>query len=152
MLETVAGDEMRAEGLLRVTLLYRTDGQEALERYEQEVPFGVTFDEIKGLDQVWRIEVNDAEAQRLGPMQAQVRVEVEMEAQQAVQAQTQVVETIRTEGEPAVLPAGITLYYPEGNEGAWEVAKRYRVRQEALKMPEEGRNAPVMVYRRLTAF
>ena len=152
MLETIAAEDMRAEGLLRVTLLYRTDGQEALERYEQEVPFGVTFEEIAGLSQVWRIEVGDAEAQRLGPMQAQVRVEVEMEAMQSTQARTQVVEAVTAEGESAVLPAGITLYYPEEHEGAWEVAKRYRVREESLKMPEEGRKAPVLGYRRLTAF
>lgn len=152
MMEVVEDSSLRTEGLLRVTLLYRTDGQDALVCYEQEVPFGVTFDEIPGTAQIWQAELEEAEVQRISPVQAQVRVTLEVKAVERTGAQTNVVEEISYEGEPVELEDGITVYYPEPNEDRWAIAKRYRVREDDLKTLGEGGKTPVMVYRRLTEF
>lgn len=152
LLETDSGEEVQAEGLLRVTLLYRTDGQDGLEFYEQEVPFGVSFDGNGAKNQILRVEIGEVEAQRLSPVQVQIKAEIELEALWAEEAQREIVETISFEGEPVQLDTGITLYYPEEQETLWDVAKRYRVREESLRRYCDGGKVPVMVYRRLTKF
>ena len=52
-LETVGDDAAHAEGLMRVTLLYRPqDDPAALASYTQEIPFALDFDRISGLSQI----------------------------------------------------------------------------------------------------
>ena len=154
-LEAVGGEEAQAEGLLRITLLYRAEGQEGLQVYEQEVPFGVSFDGISGLSQVYRMEVGEVQAQKITGTQVQVRAEVEMEAVHAAETAAQVLEEVAFEGEAAAPPHGIVLYYPEENETLWDVAKHYRVSLQTLqKHNPAGKDGktPLLVYRRLTAF
>ena len=55
------------------------------------------------------------------------------------------------EGESA---KGICLYYPQAGEGVWEIAKRYRMPQDAILAlnprlaDQKPGGAPVLVYRR----
>ena len=50
------------------------------------------------------------------------------------------------------LPAGAVLYYPEPGQTLWDVARRYRISEEALRARNPDGKAPLLVYRRLTGF
>lgn len=152
-LELTPGDgAMRSEGLLRVTLLYRAPGREGLACHEQEAPFGADWDAIPAGAQACRMEITGAQAERQSPTQAQVRVALRMEALEAVSGSGQVLEDVAFEGEPVQLPAGAVLYYPEPGQTLWDVARRYRVSEEALRARNPDGKAPLLVYRRLTGF
>ena len=63
-----------------------------------------------------------------------------------------VLEEVAFEGEPVQLPAGAVLYYPEPGQTLWDVARRYRVSEEALRAHNPDEKPPLLVYRRLTGF
>ena len=143
---------VRAEGLMNVALLYRVPGREGLACWAQQLPFGADWDAIPAGAQACRMEVVSAQAERQSPTQAQVRVGLRMEALEAVSCSGQVLEDIAFEGEPAQLPVGAVLYYPEPGQTLWDVARRYRVSEEALRAHNPDEKPPLLVYRRLTGF
>lgn len=152
-LDAAPGDDgVQAEGLLRVALLYRAPGREGLACHVQEVPFSAEYDEIPSGAQAWRMEITGAQAERQSPTQAQVQAELRLEALHARSGSGQVMEDISFEGEPVSLPAGAVLYYPEPGQTAWDVARRYRISEEALRARNPDGKAPLLVYRRLTEF
>ena len=152
-LDVTPGDGgVRAEGLLRIALLYRAPGREGLACVVQEAPFSVEYDAIPAEAQAWRMELTGAQAERQSPTQAQVRVGLRLEALEAVSGSGQVLEEVAFEGEPVQLPAGAVLYYPEPGQTLWDVARRYRISEEALRARNPDGKAPLLVYRRLTGF
>lgn len=151
-LDTVGDEIAHAEGLMRVTLLYRTGGETPLNAYSYEAPFALDFDEIDGMSEISGVEIGKVTAERLSPVQAQVRVPLILTAEKIESATTSVLSEISDEGEPVSLPVGAVLYYPQQGETLWDVARRYRTTVEALgKRNPEGKS-PVLVYRRLTEF
>ena len=151
-LDTVGDETAHAEGLMRVTLLYRTGGEVPLAVYSHEAPFALDFDAIDGAAEVSGVEMGKATAEKLSAMQAQVRVPLTLKAEKIDSATTAVLSDLSDEGEAAALPVGAVLYYPQEGETLWDVARRYRTTEESLKKRNPEGKSPVLVYRRLTEF
>lgn len=142
----------RAEGLMRVTLLYSTADEIPLHLYTQEVPFALDFNEVSGLSEVMSVAIGKVSAEKMSSTQAQVRIPVVMTGEKIGTAQATVLSDINQEGDPVTLPVGAVLYYPQESETLWDVARRYRVAEEDLKRYNPEGKSPIMVYRRLTEF
>lgn len=151
-LDTIDGEAARAEGLMRVTLLYRTSGEVPLASFAYEAPFVLEFDEIGSLAEVSTVEIGKVTAEKTSPIQAQVRVPLTLTAERLETSTLPVVGEISEEGAPVALPVGAVLYYPQPGETLWEVARRYRTTEEALRQRNPEGKSPVLVYRRLTEF
>lgn len=151
-LDIVHGDSIGTEGLMHVSLLCRTAGQESMSVLEQDVPFAVDFDRIPEGAQMVCVEIGAVEAEKLSAAQVQVRAVVRMQALNVQSGQAAVLDDISFEGEPVVLPTGVVLVYPEDGESLWDVARRYRVREQALRERNPEEKAPLLIYRRLTGF
>ena len=150
-LETVGDDAAHAEGLMRVTLLYRPqDDPAALASYTQEIPFALDFDRISGLSQISGAQIGRVESEKLAPDRAQVRIPLTLTAEKVETASVPVLADVAFEGEPASLPKGVVLYYPREGESEWEIAKRFRFSQEALQKRNPEGKAPYLIFRRLT--
>ena len=150
-LETVGDDAAHAEGLMRVTLLYRPqDDPAALASYTQEIPFALDFDRISGLSQISGAQIGRVESEKLAPDRAQVRIPLMLTAEKVETASVPVLADVAFEGEPASLPKGVVLYYPREGESEWEIAKRFRFSQEALQKRNPEGKAPYLIFRRLT--
>ena len=151
-LDIVGDESAQAEGLMRVSLLYRTGGEAPLAVYEREVPFALEFSEVDGRADVRAVEMGYVTAERVSQSQAQVRIPLTLRAERVGTADIAVVTEIAEEGEPVVLPVGAVLYYPKPEETLWEVARRYRIAEEELRQRNPEGKSPVLVYRRLTSF
>lgn len=151
-LDIVHGDYIGTEGLMHVTLLCRTAGQENMSVLEQDVPFAVEFDHIPEGAQMVCVEIGAVEAEKLSAAQVRVRAAVRMQALNVQSGQAAVLDDISFEGEPVVLPTGVVLVYPEDGESLWDVARRYRIREQALRERNPEEKAPLLIYRRLTGF
>lgn len=151
-LDIVGDESAQAEGLMRVSLLYRTGGEVPLAVYEREVPFALEFSEVDGRADVRAVEMGYVTAERVSQSQAQVRIPLTLRAERVGTADVAVVTEIAEEGEPVVLPVGAVLYYPKPEETLWEVARRYRIAEEELRQRNPEGKSPVLVYRRLTSF
>lgn len=137
---------------MHVTLLCRTAGQENMSVLEQDVPFAVEFDHIPEGAQMVCVEIGAVEAEKLSAAQMQVRAAVRMQALNVQSGQAAVLDDISFEGEPVVLPTGVVLVYPEDGESLWDVARHYRIREQALRERNPEEKAPLLIYRRLTGF
>ena len=151
-LDIVGEESAQAEGLMRVSLLYRTGGEVPLAVYEREVPFALEFPEVDGRADVRAVEMGYVTAERVSQSQAQVRIPLTLRAERVGTADIAVVTEIAEEGEPVALPVGAVLYYPKPEETLWEVARRYRIAEEELRQRNPEGKSPVLVYRRLTSF
>ncbi|MGI5883752.1 MAG: SPOCS domain-containing protein [Candidatus Spyradocola sp.] len=151
-LDIVGEESARAEGLMRVSLLYRTGSEVPLAVYTREAPFALEFSEIDGQADVSAVELGEVAAERVSQNQAQVRIPLTLRAERVGTADVAVVSEISEEGEPAALPVGAVLYYPKPEETLWEVARRYRIAEEELRKRNPEGKSPVLVYRRLTSF
>ena len=81
-----------------------------------------------------------------------MRVPLTLTAERVETSTLPVVGEISEEGAPVALPVGAVLYYPQPGETLWEVARRYRTTEEALRQRNPEGKSPVLVYRRLTEF
>ena len=151
-LDIVGDESAQAEGLMRVSLLYRTGGEVPLAVYEREVPFALEFSEVDGRADVRAVEMGYVTAERVSQSQAQVRIPLTLRAERVGTADVAVLTEIAEEGEPVALPVGAVLYYPKPEETLWEVARRYRIAEEELRQRNPEGKSPVLVYRRLTSF
>ena len=134
-----------------MTLLYRPqDDPAALASYTQEIPFALDFDRISGLSQISGAQIGRVESEKLAPDRAQVRIPLTPTAEKVETASVPVLADVAFEGEPASLPKGVVLYYPREGESEWEIAKRFRLSQEALQKRNPEGKAPYLIFRSLT--
>lgn len=131
----------RREGLMRVSLLYRTGGEVPLAVYEREVPFALEFSEVDGRADVRAVEMGYVTAERVSQSQAQVRIPLTLRAERVGTADVAVVTEIAEEGEPVALPWArcSTTPSPRRRSGRSRGATASRRRSCASEIPRENR-------------
>lgn len=150
---TPQGTRTVAEGTLKVTLLYMTDGQAAPVSAKVEAPFRMPFAVQASPEDIVLLTAANVEAASLTSDRAELRyilrAQVEGDAAQEVSLVT----------DAAAVPAmqttqDIVLCYPQPGETAWDIAKRYRIPESELRAlnpgmegdPEPGKG--IIVWRR----
>ena len=155
VLASTAGQGSRtvAEGTLRTTLLYMTDGQAAPVSAQVETPFRMPFAVQAGEEDIVLLTAASVEAVPITSDRAELRyilrAQVEGNAAREVSLVT----------DAAAVPAlqttqDIVLCYPQPGESSWDIAKRYRIPEGELRAlnpdltgdPEPGRG--IVVWRR----
>lgn len=129
---TQQGNRMIAEGVLETTLVYMT-GEGALPASVRvDAPFKAAFAAAADPEDIVLLTVDHVEAVPLTSDRAELRyvLHAEIEGVQTTQA------TMVTEAVPAAAAEttkDIVLYFPQPGEGAWEIARRYRIPLEELR-------------------
>lgn len=134
---TQQGSRTVAEGLLEATLLYMTDGQAAPVSARMETPFRTVFAMQNRPEDVLLLSASSVEAVPVTSDRAELRYILRAQAE-GCEVQEAAVIT-----DAAAVPAGkttgdIVLCYPQPGETAWDIAKRYRVREEELRALNPG--------------
>lgn len=140
-LDIVGEESAQAEGLMRVSLLYRTGGEVPLAVYEREVPFALEFSEVDGRADVRAVEMGYVTAERVSQSQAQVRIPLTLRAERVGTADVAVVTEIAEEGEPVALPWARCSTTPSRrrHSGRSRGATASRRRSCASEIPRENR-------------
>lgn len=147
------GSRTVAEGVLEATLIYMTDGQAAPVSAQVEAPFRTAFAVRTGGEDIVMLSASNVEAVPITSDRVELRyilrAQVEGNAAQEVSLVT----------DAAAVPAlqttqDIVLCYPQPGETAWDIARRYRITENELRVlnpglegdPEPGKG--IVVWRR----
>lgn len=131
------GNRLLAEGTLDTTLLYTSDAGDTAQSVNVEAPFRVSF-ALQGaqLDNAAVTAVN-VEALPVTSDRAELRYVLQLEAEGA---QADTVDAVTDAAFVAAPPAtkDVVLYFAQPGESLWEIAKRYRVSEEDLRLLNPG--------------
>lgn len=150
---TPQGNRTVAEGALEATLIYMTDGQAAPVSAQVEAPFRTAFAVRTDGEDIVMLSASNVEAVPITSDRVELRyilrAQVEGNAAQEVSLVT----------DAAAVPAlqttqDIVLCYPQPGETAWDIARRYRITENELRVlnpglegdPEPGKG--IVVWRR----
>ena len=145
--------ELTVEGVMNLTLIYLADGSAAPVSASQETPFRAVFATAGLPEDHLALTAGEVELNALTGDRVEFRCALHLSAEGVRQTAVRVLTGAESvpEGESA---KGICLYYPQAGEDVWEIAKRYRMPQDAIlalnpRLAEQkSEGAPVLVYRR----
>ena len=150
---TPQGSRTVAEGTLKTTLIYMTDGQAAPVSAHVEAPFRMPFAVQAGEGDIVLLTAANAEAISITSDRAELRYILRAQVEGNMSSEVSLVT------DAAAIPAmqttqDIVLCYPQPGETAWDIAKRYRIPEGELRAlnpglegdPEPGKG--IVVWRR----
>lgn len=135
------GSRVNVEGMLEITLLYMSPGSPAPVTVHQEAPFRTSFAALCSPDGSITLTAGETEAVPITSDRVELRYVLRLTCDATeVQRVNLVTDARETASEPP--EEGLTLWFVQPGETWWTIARRFRVRQEALRqlnpdMPEE---------------
>ena len=128
---TQQGSRMIVEGDLDTTLIYLSDDQ-LLTAARAEVPFRTAFAMTAAPEDGITLSVENLEAAALTSDRAELRYILRAEVAGTENRAVQLVDGAAAAPAPAVSD-DIILYFPQPGEDAWEIGRRYRLRESELR-------------------
>lgn len=129
---TPADHRIIAEGAMHTTLVYLSDDADTPVSVMGSVPFRVSFPAGASPDDLLALQISEADAVPITSDRVEVRWLMHLTADQAtgedVALVTDAKETPLAEG-----PEEIVLYYARPGDSLWEIARRYRTTEEAVR-------------------
>ena len=126
------GSRLQTEGMLTVTLLYLSDDSASVQSARMDAPFRMTFAADALPDDQVTLHVSDAEAIPITSDRLELRYVMHLQTE-GVRAQPVTVVT-EAQAVPAAAPTrDVVLYYAQPGDSLWDVAKRYRVGEDAVR-------------------
>ena len=129
---TQQGSRLIAEGTLAVTLLYLSGDSEGPVSAQVEAPFRMAFAASAAPEDIVTVTAANVEALPITSDRAELRyiLHLDVEGQQ--------VQPVSVVTDTAAIPAGATtedivLYFTQPGESAWDIARRYRLAEGALR-------------------
>lgn len=132
----------RVEGVVEAQVLYMPGGSDLPAAAEAELPFSLTVPQALNDDSLIRIEALSAEANALMSDRLELKLNLAVTCDTRRREAVRVVEEVE-EDEPLVRRSGIVIRWPDADETAWDIAKRYAVPVDSVGEIEAGR--PVVV-------
>lgn len=121
----------RIEGLLEASILYMPGGSDLPAAAQAELPFVIEVPSELTSESWIGLEVVSAEANALMSDRLEMKTMLNVCCETRRRAQVTVVQDV-TEGEPIVKRPGIVILWPDSDENAWEIGKRYALPVERV--------------------
>lgn len=144
---------LATEGILETTLIYLTDDSSIPVSIAREEPFRAVFSTAAQEQDHLFLSASQVEAQAVTGDRAEMKYILHLQAEGVRKGEAEVI-TDAAEVDSPVPPRGISLYFLQPGESAWDIARRYRVPlAEISRMNPDFSDAsqpgtPVMIYRR----
>ena len=141
------------EGILEITLIYLTDDSAIPVSVEMEEPFRAVFAAQADENDQLMLSAAQVESSAVTGDRAELKYILRLQAEGVRKAEASVI-TDAAETDAQEPPKGISLYFLQPGESAWDIAKRYRIPLAAIgdMNPDFSDSAapgtPVIIYRR----
>ena len=132
----------RIDGVIEARVLYIPGGSDIPASAEAELPFSVTVPQTLNDQSLVDIRVLSAEANALMSDRLEMKLNLSIACQTRRRAAVRVVEEVE-EDAPVPRRPGIVVRWPDADETAWDIGKRYAVPVDAVGEIEAGK--PVVV-------
>ena len=145
------GVKLAIDGVLVTTLIYAAEDSEIPVSTAQETPFRAVFATQAEPGDALSLTATQMEASMVTGDRVELKYILRLNAEGVRKGEIEVV----TEAVPVAAQEperGLTLYFLQPGERAWDVAKRFRISPQTLAaynpQLEQKPDAPVMIYRR----
>lgn len=126
------GSRLMAEGVLEATLLYMSDEGDAPLSARMEAPFRAAFAASASPEDLVTLTAANVEAVPVTSDRVELRYVLHADIDGVQTAQTEIV-TGAAAVPAADMTGDIVLYFTQPGEGAWDIARRYRLPEEELR-------------------
>lgn len=129
---TQQGNRLLTEGTLDVTLLYMTPGNDAPVSVHMEAPLRAAFAGSASPEDMVFLTAADVEAVPITSDRVEMRYVLHAQVEGMASTQVMVV----TDAAPIPADPGtrdIVLYFTQPGETTWDIARRYRIPEDALR-------------------
>lgn len=129
---TQQGNRLITEGVMEASLIYMTDGSDMPVSVRLEAPFRTAFAASAAPEDIVLLSAANVEASPVTSDRVELRYVLHAEVEGVNAGETAVVT------DAAAIPAAaptqdIVLYFTQPGEGAWDIARRYRVPESELR-------------------
>ncbi len=140
------------EGILEASLVYLTDDSEIPVSIAQEEPFRAVFSTQADENDHLMLAASQVEASAITGDRAEMKYILRLTAEGVRKGEADVI-TDAAETEAQERPRGISLYFLQKGESAWDIARRYRIPVEEIgEMNPDFSDAvpgtPVIIYKK----
>ena len=126
------GSRLVTEGVLETTILYMTDDGEAPVSVQAEAPFRAAFAASASPEDIVTLRAANVEAVPITSDRVELRYILHAEVEGA-QTETAAFATEATAVPASEVTGDIVLYFTQPGETAWDIARRYRIPEDALR-------------------
>lgn len=126
------GNRLIAEGVLETNLLYMTDDGDAPVSARMEAPFRAAFAASAAPEDIVTLSAANVEAVPVTSDRVELRYVLHADVEGVQSADTSIV-TDAAAIPAAAMTQDIVLYFTQPGEGAWDIARRYRIPETELR-------------------
>ena len=127
----------RVEGILEASVLYMPGGSELPAAAQAELPFSLAAPMPLDEDDDVTLTVLSAEASALMSDRLEMKVQLGVICERRRRERVEIVTDVRADA-PIERRPGIIICFPDADEDAWALGKRYAVPPERCAIPEDG--------------
>ncbi len=127
------GGKLNVEGMMETTLLYMTDDSDVPRAYHSEEPFRMSFACDLSLPDSLVLTPGNVEAVGITSDRVEVKYILYLSCHDVPLGAEQLVTGVSQQDAPEAEP-GILLYISRAGESLWDIAKRYRVSCDSLRV------------------
>lgn len=127
----------RMDGLLETSVLYMPGGSDLVTSAQSELPFSIVLPVLMNQTDCVNVQVMSADANALMSDRLEMKIQMRITGEMRRRQDFDIVEDVET-GEAITKKSGYVIFWPHGDETAWDVGKRYGVETGAISEIKAG--------------